>query len=194
VFSLSVKKPPGQNLWCKFGYVTSTGEINIFDSTTPTYPSSLQTLVTKLDRVEPKETQRLFANCYDSTQAYARDEFTVTVTATSQITTMKKSLSNLGALLQSKGSFIESSTQSSTRPFEIDEILATSNQVKQANTSAQLSSNIDHFVNQVKMTAAYFTPAEVDALIQIFDEVSAVIKGKRELTKKVVLAISSVLA
>ena len=144
--------------------------------------------------MEPKETQRLFANCYDSTQAYARDEFTVTVTATSQITTMKKSLSNLGALLQSKGSFIESSTQSSTRPFEIDEMLATSNQVKQANTSAQLSSNIDHFVNQVKMTAAYFTPAEVDALIQIFDEVSAVIKGKRELTNKVVLAISSVLA
>ena len=144
--------------------------------------------------MEPKETQRLFANCYDSTQAYARDEFTVTVTATSQITTMKKSLSNLGALLQGKGSFIESSTQSSTRPFEIDEILATSNQVKQANTSAQLSSHIDHLVNQVKMTAAFFTHAEVEALIQIFDEVSLLIKSKKDLINKLVIAISSVLA
>lgn len=108
MFSLSVKKPPGQNLWCKFGYISTTGEINIFDSTTPTYPSSLQTLVTKLDRVEPRDQQRLFANCYDSTQGYARDEVNVTVTA--QITTLTKSLSNLGALLQSKGSFIESST------------------------------------------------------------------------------------
>jgi hypothetical protein len=116
------------------------------------------------------------------------------VTVTGQITTLTKSLSNLGALLQSRGSFIESSTQASTRPFEIEEILTTSDQVKQANTSAQLSSQIDHLVNQVRITAAFFTPAEVDTLIQVFSGVYAQIKGKRDLTSKVVLAISSVMA
>jgi hypothetical protein len=44
------------------------------------------------------------------------------------------------------------------------------------------------------MTAAFFTPAEVGTLIQVFSGVYAQIKGKRDLTNKVVLAISSVLA
>jgi hypothetical protein len=44
------------------------------------------------------------------------------------------------------------------------------------------------------MTAAFFTPAEVGTLIQIFSGVYAQIKGKRDLTNKLVLAISSVLA
>jgi len=44
------------------------------------------------------------------------------------------------------------------------------------------------------MTAAFFIPAEVDTLIQVFTGVSAQIKGKRDLTNKVVVAISSVLA
>ena len=44
------------------------------------------------------------------------------------------------------------------------------------------------------MSAPFFTPSEVDAVIQMFDEVSTLIKGKRELTNKMILAISSVLA
>lgn len=46
----------------------------------------------------------------------------------------------------------------------------------------------------MKMSAPFFTPSEVDAVIQMFDEVSTLIKGKRELTNKMILAISSVLA
>ena len=72
-------KPPGQDLWCKFGYVSADGDIVIYDATTPTFPSSSQTLVTKLNRVASTDLQTLYVNCYDSNNAYARATATVTV-------------------------------------------------------------------------------------------------------------------
>ena len=167
MFSLTVKKPSGLDLWCKFGYLTSNGEILIFDSTTPTFPSASQTLVTKLDRVEPRDLQTLFTNCYDSTSAYARDEENVTVTASLSILT--KSLKNLGSLLKKVESPII--TTSSIRPFEFTDILATFSNIKAANSSTQQASKIDHFCTQVKMTAFDFKPSEVTVLTQILGEI-----------------------
>lgn len=46
VYSLKAFKPNGQSLWCKFGYVTSTGDQQITDTSAPVYSTSTQKLDT----------------------------------------------------------------------------------------------------------------------------------------------------
>ena len=58
----------------------------------------------------------------------------------------------------SRGSFIQQNQDNSAlkRPVEFDEILTTFNQIQVANTSEKLNTLIDHFQNQVQLTAFDF--------------------------------------
>ena len=83
MFTLTVTKPSGSNLWCQFGYQLASGNVVIPDSQSPVYPSSSQSLFTTLGRPSGSSKQTLFANCYDSTGAYATSTASVVVTPAS---------------------------------------------------------------------------------------------------------------
>lgn len=77
LFTFSVEKPTDSNLWCYFGYALSSGDLFIQDDSTPVFPSSSQTFLTKLNMTQTN--QEMFVNCYDPDGNYARATAPVTV-------------------------------------------------------------------------------------------------------------------